>query len=75
MKDIQILDEDTGCTLTYKWRDSYGWCVSFSEEAYANEDIALFRRIMKLSKEHWPEIPEEYREQIEENYRALREGF
>lgn len=71
MKDIEVFDQETGVTLTYKWRDSYGWCVSFSDEAYKNEDIHLFRKIMKVSREHWPETPVEYKDQVEKNNKEL----
>jgi hypothetical protein len=73
MKDIIVLDEETGVTLTYKWGDSYGWCVSFSDEAYTDNGIDNFKKVMEHSRKYWPEVPDEFKEQIEENNRKMRE--
>lgn len=71
MNDVIVLDEDSGVTLTYKWRDSYGWCVSFCDKAYDVEDRELFRRVMKVSREHWPEVPEHLQEEIDRNNQEM----
>lgn len=71
MKDITVVDKETGITFTYKWRDSYGWCVSFCDKAYENTDVGLFRIAMKNCREHWPEVPEDLQEEIDRNNQEM----
>lgn len=71
MKDIVVLDQDTGITFTYKWRDSYGWCVSFCDKAYEVEDINLFRIAMKKSRKYWPEVPDHLQVGIDKNNQEM----
>ena len=71
MKDIIVLDQETGVTFTYKWRDSYGWCVSFCDKAYTDENIEFFRKLMAKSREYWPEVPEHLQEEVDKNNQEM----
>lgn len=71
MKDIKVVDEETGVEFTYKWRDSYGWCVSFCDKAYTDDGADIFRKVMGNSRKYWPEVPDELKEQIKENNQKM----
>lgn len=71
MNDIIVTDKETGITFTYKWRDSFGWCVSFCDKAYQNTDTNLFRLAMKNCRKYWPDVPEYLQEEVDRNNQEM----
>lgn len=63
IKNIEVVDEESGMVLKYNWNDKTGW--SFTASGYYSREDR--RKAVKLSLKYWPDTPEEDKERVDKN--------